>query len=66
MKEVAATLGYHNLKEEQKKVVNAFKGKDVFVSLPTGYGKSLCYAILPLVFDKRREAVKRRSIVISR
>ena len=36
----------------------------MFVSLPTGYGKSLCYALLPLIFDKRREAVERRSIVM--
>ena len=42
MEEAAATLGYHILKEEQKKAVQAFvEGKDVFVSLPTEYGKSL-------------------------
>jgi len=28
------------------------QGHDTFVSLPTGYGKSTIYAILPYVFDK--------------
>ena len=53
--EAAASLGYTCLKDEQKKALHSFvSGKDVFVSLPTGYGKSLCYALLPIVFDKIR------------
>ena len=41
-------LGYSKLKEEQlRSVVDVLSGRDAFVSFPTGYGKSLCYAILP-------------------
>ncbi len=33
-------------------VRNFVIGKDVLVCLPTGAGKSFCYAVLPVVFDK--------------
>ena len=40
------------LKPEQEAAVSAvYKGRDVFVWLPTGFGKSLCYEVLPFVMD---------------
>ena len=33
-----------SLKEEQRAAIKAvYEGTDIFVCLPTGYGKSLCY-----------------------
>ena len=43
------------LKEKQIEAITSFvEGHDVFVSLPTGFGKSTIYAILPAVFDRLR------------
>ena len=40
-------------KDKQLEAIKCFcAGHDVFVSLPTGYGKSLIYAVLPLIFDR--------------
>ena len=57
-------VGLENLKREQQEAIQEFvNGKDVFVSLPTGYRKLYCYALLPLVFDVLRES-ERPSIAI--
>ena len=55
IRECTEQLGYKRLKEKQEEAVCTFlEGNDTFVSLPTNYGKSLVFAILPLVFDKMR------------
>ena len=47
----ARRLGYEHLRDLQLKVVaEVVTGRDVFTILP-GYGKSLCYALLPWMFD---------------
>ena len=44
----ARDAGFPVLKEKQKEAIKTFlEGNDIFVSLPTGYGKSVIYAILP-------------------
>ena len=49
---LVTSMGYSSLKYKQLDALDAFlKGHDVFVSLPTGYGKSLIFAMLPSLFD---------------
>jgi hypothetical protein len=43
----------YDLKDEQHTIISAIlDGKDVSAILPTGYGKSVCYILPPLILDK--------------
>ena len=62
--EVVEEFGF-TLKEKQKEVISAFvSGNDVFCCLPMEHGKSLCYSILPKVYDHIRNFNKGLSIVL--
>ena len=51
-----ATLALGLRQQQQIMVEHFLRGNDVFVSLPTGSGKSLCYCLLPKAFDLRRDS----------
>ena len=59
--------GNHGLspKPEQVTAIRAvYDKKDVFVWLPTGFGKSLCYETIPFIFDWKLRRVDSRSLVL--
>ena len=45
-------MGWPSVKPEQAEVVKTILKRDVFVILPTGFGKSACYQCLPLLHKK--------------
>ncbi|XP_062521790.1 uncharacterized protein LOC134196591 [Corticium candelabrum] len=48
-------LGFADLKDKQLLAIKHFvEGSDTFAILPTGYGKSVIYSLLPVVFDRMR------------
>ena len=62
-----APLTVEALKDEQRRAIKAvYDGMDVFVWLPTGFGKSVCFQALPFVFDYKLGLVsaEKKSVVI--
>ena len=52
LSEAAKILDLNPLKPKQVESIQSYaSGKDTFVALPTGYGKSVIFTILPLLFD---------------
>ena len=64
---VASKFKISSLKTHQKTAISAVteKKKDVFVNLPTGYGKSLIYQALPTAFDALRSSSGHIVVVVS-
>ena len=60
----AARAGY-SLRPLQEQVISFVQGSDVFVGLPMGSGKSLCYNILPDVFNSLRKVKSSIAVIVS-
>ena len=55
--------------KQEEALFHLYSGRDVFAWFPTGYGKSICYQLLPFMFDfklKRTTAqqAKRSSVLV--
>ena len=54
-----------DLHPEQRKAIRSFfHGKNVFVNLPTGFGKSLIFQCLPTVVDIVHKKPRGSSIIV--
>jgi len=52
LSKVANKMGYQELRAKQQEAILAFmRDQDIFIALPTGCDKLLCYSILSGAFD---------------
>ena len=60
---VAKEIGIENLNPKQREAIKTFiAGRNLIVTLPTGYGKSIVYAIMPTVCDKIRGKYSNKNV----
>ena len=52
------------LPEQEESIREFFKGKNIFVNLPTGYGKSLIYQCLPIINDVLHAKPRGSSVIV--
>ena len=58
-------LGYSSLKRTNRYYCRVFeRNRNAFAILPTGSGKTLCYACIPLVFDGMDPLYDQPSIIL--
>ena len=48
---ISTIFPFHAVLLQVEAIKSFVSGKDTFVILPTGYGKSIIYGVLPLLFD---------------
>ena len=59
-------LSYATIRPDQNRAIKSFmEGRNVFISLPTGSGKSLCFSVLPYAFDYLYKRVGSILVVVS-
>ena len=63
---VCEVFGIESLNKHQEDAIKYVveEKKDVFVNLPTGFGKSLIYQALPLVYSCLQSTVEKNIIVV--
>ena len=60
----ARRMGYKHKPRHEEAVSKFLLGRDIFVSLPTGSGKTWCYSVLPWASDILRERLNCSIIVV--
>ena len=65
-RKVCDVFGFDGLNTHQRESIKYIvkEKKDIFVNLPTGFGKSLIYQALPLVYSCLPESTDQKNIIV--